>query len=106
MFNLSVCAETVLTDLPFVERMKEIARAGFQVEEGNLVGLICNYHEFIGYVHAADVPGRHEPGTGEINYPQVAQALREVGCEGTIGLEAFPQHNGHQAIARFREIFT
>src|SRR4029077_1455293 len=40
-----------------------------QVEEGNVVQLIRDFHRHIGYVHVADAPGRHEPGTGEIDYP-------------------------------------
>ena len=32
------------------------------------------------------MPGRCEPGTGEINYPAIAQALREVGYTGVVGL--------------------
>ena len=54
----------------------------------------------------ADVPGRHEPGTGEINYPAVAETLRDVGYEGVVGLEAFPAGDDIQAMQRFREIFA
>lgn len=77
-----------------------------QIEEGNLIQTIQDYHEFLGYVHVSDVPGRHEPGTGEINYARVAQALREVGYQGAIGLEAYPLNDDHQAMTRFREIFS
>ncbi len=76
-----------------------------QVEEGNTIQLIRDYHPYIGYVHVADVPGRHEPGTGEINYPKVAQVLREVGYRGTVGLEAIPLADDEQALACFREVF-
>lgn len=77
-----------------------------QIEEGNIVDLIRAYHPYLGYIHVADVPGRHEPDTGEINYRFIAQVLREVGYEGGIGLEAFPKHDPYQAMARFREIFA
>ena len=73
-----------------------------QIEEGNVVQSIRDYHSFIGYVHVADVPGRHEPGTGEINYPRIASTLREVGYSGVIGMEAFPQADAHQAMESFR----
>ena len=53
----------------------------------------------------ADVPGRHEPGTGEINYPHVAQTLREIGYSGVVAMEAFPAGDPNAALARFREIF-
>jgi hypothetical protein len=54
---------------------------------GNLVELIKKCAPYIGEVQVADVPGRCEPGTGEINYPRIAQALREIGYHGTVGLE-------------------
>ena len=76
-----------------------------QVEEGNTIQLIRDYHPYVGYIHVADVPGRHEPGTGEINYPKVAEALREVGYRGTVGLEAIPLADDEQALGRFREVF-
>jgi len=77
-----------------------------QIEEGNVIQVIRDCKDYLGYVHVADVPGRHEPGTGEINFPRVAQALREVGYEGTVGLEAFPERDTHRAMARFREVFA
>ena len=50
-----------------------------QIGEGNLVELINTCAPYIGEVQVADVPGRCEPGTGEINYPRIAQALRDIG---------------------------
>ena len=43
------------------------------------------------------MPGRCEPGTGEINYPAIAQALREVGYTGVVGLGAWASADGHTA---------
>jgi len=55
----------------------------------------------------ADVPGRCEPGTGEINYPAVAAALADMGYEGTVGLEAWAADgDSDRALARFRAAFT
>ena len=39
-----------------------------QINEGCICDTITNYGEQFGHIHVADVPGRHEPGTGEINY--------------------------------------
>ena len=58
------------------------------------------------YVHVADVPARLELGAGEINFPQIAQAMREVGYDGIVGLEALPQGDPYEAMDRFREIFS
>ena len=77
-----------------------------QVEEGNLTELIRQVASHLGYVHVADVPGRHEPGTGEINYPHIAQALRDVGYTGHVGMEAFPEGDDCQAMERFRTAFS
>jgi hydroxypyruvate isomerase len=77
-----------------------------QVEEGNIIQLIRDYGKFIGHVHVADVPGRHEPGTGEINYPRVASALREIKYAGDIGLEAWAESSGEVALNRFQSIFS
>lgn len=77
-----------------------------QIEEGSLIETIRICRGHIGHVHIADVPGRHEPGTGEINYPRIAEVFREIGYEGAIGLEAFPQASDEEAMNRFREVFS
>ncbi len=76
-----------------------------QVEEGNVIQNLRDYGDFIAHVHVADVPGRHEPGTGEIYYPRVVQALHDINYEGTVGLEAWPEGDDLEALDRFRELF-
>lgn len=44
----------------------------------------------IGHVQVADVPGRHEPGSGSLDWGAIASALRDVGYDGQIGLEYRP----------------
>jgi hydroxypyruvate isomerase len=61
-----------------------------QIMEGNIIDTLRNYIDLIGYIHIADVPGRHEPGTGEINFPNVMTALRELGYGGFVGFELSP----------------
>ena len=61
-----------------------------QITEGSLIATITSHIELIGHFHAADVPGRHEPGSGEINYANVLAAVDEAGYEGFIGLEYAP----------------
>jgi hydroxypyruvate isomerase len=77
-----------------------------QIGEGNLVELINTCAPYIGEVQVADVPGRCEPGTGEINYPRIAQALRDIGYRGTVGLEAWASGDSERALERFRTAFT
>ena len=81
-----------------------------QVMEGNLIETITKNIDLIGYIHAADVPGRHEPGTGEIDYPNVLHALGVAGYRGTVGLEFIPSESSEQAMAKvtknWKGIFT
>ena len=77
-----------------------------QIGEGNLIELARRALPLVGEFQVADVPGRCEPGTGEINYPAVARALDEDGYTGTIGLEAWASGESTQAVERFRRAFT
>ncbi len=61
-----------------------------QISEGNLIDNIRTFYDEIAYFQVADVPGRHEPGTGEINYRGVFKAIYELGYKGPLGLELGP----------------
>ena len=52
---------------------------------------------WLGYLHAADMPGRHEPGSGTIEYPRVMATLRRLGYQGAIGLEFSPSGESEPA---------
>jgi hydroxypyruvate isomerase len=58
--------------------------------EGNLVATIEEFLPRIAHIQVADSPGRGEPGTGEINYPFVLDAIDALGYEGWVGLEYNP----------------
>jgi len=70
-----------------------------QLMEGNLTQTIVDNIEAIGHIQFADVPGRHEPGTGELNFTNLAAAIETAGYEGYIGLEYIPQARGSEALA-------
>ncbi len=61
-----------------------------QIMEGDLVRTFEANLDLIGHVQIADTPGRHEPGTGEINYPFIFNFLDRVGYEGWVGAEYNP----------------
>lgn len=77
-----------------------------QLGEGNLVELVRSALPYIGEIQVADVPGRCEPGTGEINYAAVARALADAGYEGTVGMEAWARDDSSAALDAFRTAFT
>jgi hydroxypyruvate isomerase len=62
-----------------------------QIAEGDLHGHITENLKDIVYFQIADHPGRHEPGTGEINYTAVFQHMQKLGYRGWVGLECTPK---------------
>lgn len=58
--------------------------------EGELANTIKANIGAIGHMQLADTPGRHEPGTGEINYPFLFKVIDEAGYDGWIGCEYVP----------------
>jgi hydroxypyruvate isomerase len=61
-----------------------------QVTEGNLSARLEAYRDLVGHIHVAGVPGRRDPGHGEINYPFLMDQLRRWPYEGYVGLEYRP----------------
>ena len=61
-----------------------------QIMEGNLVNRIKQISKYIGHIQFADTPGRHEPGSGEINYPYIFEALDNMDWQGWLGAEYNP----------------
>jgi hydroxypyruvate isomerase len=61
-----------------------------QIMEGDLSHTIAKFLARIGHFQLADNPGRHEPGTGEINYPFLFQFLDRLGYKGWVGCEYNP----------------
>ena len=62
-----------------------------QIMEGDLIRTMTNNLECIKHIQLADNPGRHEPGTGEINYSSIFSALQEIGYNGYVGCEYIPK---------------
>lgn len=77
-----------------------------QIGEGNLIELIRRCGSAIGEIQVADVPGRQQPGTGEINYRAIARALHDVGYQGTVALEGWASDESNAALQQFRDHFT
>lgn len=68
-----------------------------QISEGNIIERLIGNLDVIGHVHVADVPGRHQPGTGELNYANILGKLCDAGYEGFVGLEFEPTISSKEA---------
>jgi hydroxypyruvate isomerase len=77
-----------------------------QIAEGNLLAKLEKNIDLIGVVHIADVPGRHDPGTGEINYPNIFRKLGQLGFNGYVAMEFIPEGETVAALRAAREMAT
>lgn len=91
-------------DSPRIRVLLDIYHA--QVDEGDLITRLEAARLWLGEIQVADVPGRHEPGTGEIAYPAIAARLREWGWNGVVALEAWPSSDDELALRRFDDAFA
>jgi hydroxypyruvate isomerase len=72
-----------------------------QIMQGDVVARIRQFKDYIGHVHTAGVPGRHElDERQELNYRPIIEALVEVGYQGYVGQEFIPRAS--DAIASLR----
>ena len=70
-----------------------------QIMEGDLARTIERLLPRIGHMQLADVPDRHEPGTGEINFGFLLQHIDRVGYAGSIGCEYNPKGDTTEGLA-------
>lgn len=69
-----------------------------QIMEGNICENIKKYHSYFGHFHIADVPGRFQPGTGELNYVNILKALKDTGYDRIVGWEFEPKGSSEQVV--------
>ncbi len=74
-----------------------------QRQFGNLIEKFEKNIDQVGLIHIADVPGRGEPGTGEINYPNIYRKLAELNYKGTIAMEFYPAGDIVESLRRARD---
>jgi len=77
-----------------------------QISEGNLIVKLAKNIDLLGLVHVADVPGRHEPGTGEIHYPNILRKLAELGYNRYVAMEFLPLGDPVASLRAAREMAT
>ncbi len=75
-----------------------------QIMSGNITGFIKENIEYIGHFHVAGVPGRHEPGNSELNYPFILSEIYKLGYKGYIGLEYWPSMDHTESLKQTKEL--
>lgn len=74
-----------------------------QIMEGNIIQTLKDNMDAIGYIHIADVPGRHQPGTGEINFKNIFKVIRELNYKGMVGFEFEPTAKSEEVLKKVFE---
>jgi len=74
-----------------------------QISGGNLIANLQRHADKVGLIHIADVPGRHEPGTGEINYLNIYKKLAELNYSRYVAMEFRPTGDPVKILAHARE---
>ena len=77
-----------------------------QVMQGNVIQRIRDSFPFTGQYHFADVPGRHEPGTGEINFRNVFRAIYDLNYDGFLTAEYHPTDSSFRDLETVRDLAT
>jgi len=76
-----------------------------QLMAGNVIKTLERNMDQIGYIHLADVPGSHEPGTGELNHNDILKVLDSMGYEGFVGFELLPSETDEKAFQAIKGIW-
>ena len=76
-----------------------------QLMAGNVVKTLEENMDQLGYIHLADVPGSHEPGTGELHCSNILKALDSMGYAGFVGFELLPAETDEKAFKAIKGIW-
>lgn len=74
-----------------------------QIMEGDLAPTLERRLPRIGHVQIADTPGRHEPGTGEVNFRFLLHHLDRIGYAGWVGCEYRPRAGTEEGLSWIEE---
>ena len=75
-----------------------------QIMDGDVIATLEGSIDKIGHFHVADVPGRHEPGTGELNYANIFKRIDATGYKAFVGLEYHPSADHAVSLAQVKAI--
>jgi hydroxypyruvate isomerase len=101
-FFLTTCVEGARlirqVDNPHVRLLFDIYHE--QVQIGNVIRTLTEAADVVAVFHIADNPGRNDPGSGEINYPNVYKAIRKTGYRGYVAMEYLPLSDQVQSLTK------
>ncbi|MBN9171611.1 MAG: TIM barrel protein [Microbacterium sp.] len=89
-------------DSPFFGVLYDIYHSA--VEGEDMAAELAAAGDIVKYVQLADAPGRGEPGTGDLDWPDRLRILRGAGYDGPIGLEYYPTTESAASVAYIREV--
>jgi len=76
------------------------------VMDHNIKQIINQYLPEIGYFHIADIPGRHEPGTGSVNWYSILKLIKDKGYKGFIGFEYCPINDSDKSLIKIKNLWS
>ncbi len=91
--NYTEQAKSILHDVNSKNLFIQYDIYHMQIMEGDLIRTITKNLDHIKHIQIADNPGRHEPGSGEINYSTIFSALEDLGYDGYVGCEYIPKES-------------
>jgi len=71
-----------------------------QVQTGNVIRTLQAAAPYVAVFHIADNPGRHDPGSGEMNYANIYQAIAGSGYSGYVTMEYVPIGDQLQSLTK------
>lgn len=75
-----------------------------QIMHGNLERNLMDHLDIVPYIHIADAPDRHEPGTGEINFKYLSEKIKNSTFDGTVCFEYFPAGEPEEGYSALKEM--
>lgn len=77
----------------------------FSVMGADLKKIVTNHLPEIGHFHIADAPGRHEPGTGSVDWMAMLRLIQDRGYTGCVGFEYFPESDSDASLAAIHKLW-
>jgi hydroxypyruvate isomerase len=91
-----------LIDRPSVKIIMDVYHAHVNGEDP--IDFVEKYSSRIAHIQLADYPGRHEPGTGKVDFEKFFETLRKIQYGGSIGLEYVPTKSVFESVPLAKQL--